>query len=98
MGHNSNFLPQFIATMENSLESIRLQNQLQFTNEACFHARGWVWSAFGQCLAVMHGQWSAGFCLQHLRVINVVRQLLGATVQAGAGTELCEQAGGLQGV
>lgn len=47
MGHNSNFLPQCIAAMENSLESIRLQNQLQFTNEACFHAKGWVWSAFG---------------------------------------------------
>lgn len=43
MGHNSNFLPQCIAAMENSLESIRLQNQLQFTNEACFDARGWVW-------------------------------------------------------
>lgn len=44
MGHNSNLLPQCIAAMENSLESIRLQNQLQFTNEACFHAKGWVWS------------------------------------------------------
>lgn len=40
MGHKSNFLPQCIAAMENPLESIRLQNQLQFTNEPCFHAKG----------------------------------------------------------
>lgn len=41
----------------------------------------------------MHGQWSAEFCLQHCRVIYVVKQLLGPGVQARAWTELCEQAG-----
>lgn len=49
-------------------------------------------------MSVMHGQRSAGFCLQHCRVINLVKQLLGPTVQAGAWAELCEQAGCLHGV
>lgn len=54
--------------------------------------------AFGQCLTVRRGQWSAGFCLQHCRAINAVNQLLGPRVQARARTESCEQAGCLHGV